>query len=676
MRPIASFDKRNIAYWVAIFLTVSFLQLHRGTSLIVDMSCTRGGVAHLFYDRGTGYNEDDSVVRLVRPGSNHLIFPLPAGTYYALRFDPLNSDSEVAINGMVVDSRAPGSGSIKPDALAPLANIGRFERRTHSVKESAIPGSDDPQLQVHFDDPLQIPSGMGVPESAGVAAVFATALVLLLALFERAKSVRLVVSGMGVVQGLILVMALLSTTHVSIHPDEEHHFSAMSYFDHHWLPPAVDDLEVRPSISDYGLSYLFDLDVVYPLAAKVTAPLSDMLSSAPISARLFNVGLWLALLLMVARDRSLTPAFAVLLFSPQIWYVFSYFNGDALPLFLGMSCVALLIKRNGLSSFITGEGKFGLDAILFAVCIALLLLSKRNYLALVPGLILWIAIRHLGLRWSELICALLALLLLILAEFASGIPSFSDYQGNTIFAATGIVALAFSLWSVFRRASVDQVVRIRLMKVFALVAVAVIVAAPRVVWDVNINGFPGEKNKRIEAVAETLAGGRYKPSAFQHHESYPNLALASKGVGFSQLMFAPYHWIAFSAASAFGVYGYMNVFSPTTIYAFLHVLSVLAAGIVVLAIVRNTTEWEGKAACLCLALCVMIVLSSILHSWAHDFQPQGRYLFPCLPMLALLTHTARPNLPIPVMRRLAVAAFVASVCSFILFGLAAFVAPV
>jgi len=680
MRPRVGFDKMqvarfglNLALWLGIFIIVLFLQLHRGTSLIVDMNISSGGLARLFYDRGEGYAEHDSVARSVRPGNNHLIFPLWAGTYQALRFDPVNNDSEVVISGMSISGAAPESGPIRLGSLIPLANIGKFERRAYSVNAAAAAGSKDPQLQVRFDGPLQVPSGSATGESAGVAAIFATALLLLIALVQRAtKSAGLVVAGMGVVLGLILAMALLSNTHIPVHPDEDDHFRALSYFTHHWLPPAVDDLEVGPSISIYGVSYLAELDVVYLLAEKVTAPLTDVVSSPSISARLFNVGLWLTLMLIAAGDRRTAIAFTVLLFSPQIWYVFSYFNGDALPLLLGLIAAAFLIQSGGLSSFIKGEGKFGFAAVSFAVCMGLLLLSKRNYLILVPGLILWTAIQFLALRWRELVGSVLGLLLLIFAEFAGDMPDFSGRHGNVFFLVLSVIALSFSFWSVCQRAAADRAVRMALLRISALVAIAVIVAVPRVVWDVHVNGLPAEKSKRIEAVAETYAGPEFKPSALQNHQGHPKLWLASQGVGFSQLLFQPYHWIAICGASAFGVYGYMSVYTPLALYILLQAISVLAMGLLVRTLARNSSGSDRQAAVLGLCFCGLVILSSMLHSWLHDFQPQGRYLFPCVPMVALMTDAARRNLPLAAVRWLVLAAFTVGVYSFAMFALPAF----
>src|SRR5207302_9274238 len=91
------------------------------------------------------------------------------------------------------------------------------------------------------------------------------------------------------------------------------------------------------------------------------------------------------------------------------------------------------------------------------------------------------------------------------------------------------------------------------------------------------------------------------------------------------------------------------------------------------ALVRNSSGSDRQSAFLGLSFCGLVILSSMLHSWLHDFQPQGRYLFPCLPMVALMTGAARRNLPLAAMRWLVLAAFVFGTYSFAMFALPAFV---
>jgi len=141
------------------------------------------------------------------------------------------------------------------------------------------------------------------------------------------------------------------------------------------------------------------------------------------------------------------------------------------------------------------------------------------------------------------------------------------------------------------------------------------------------------------------------------------------------MLFSPYHWVAISAASAFGVYGYMSVYAPITIYVLLQALSIIAIGIVVVGLTRGRSQAENKLVSLGLFVCGIVAMTSILHSWVHDFQPQGRYLLPCLPLVALISDAARRNLPLEIMRWLAITAFAVSVCSFAVFGLAAFIKP-
>jgi hypothetical protein len=64
-----------------------------------------------------------------------------------------------------------------------------------------------------------------------------------------------------------------------------------------------------------------------------------------------------------------------------------------------------------------------------------------------------------------------------------------------------------------------------------------------------------------------------------------------------------------------------------------------------------------------------MVAISAYHSWTGDFQPQGRYLFPILPMAAFLFHQYRESLRSRAFKLLFMALFAGSVFSFAWTGL-------
>lgn len=140
--------------------------------------------------------------------------------------------------------------------------------------------------------------------------------------------------------GLIFVMG--RTSQFNAHPDEHLHFKSAQYYMSHWLPPAVGDARSEYTYSYYGISYLDEPDIVYFLAGKLSRVLSFTEFSPFLLARAFNFALF-AILFLILLKYSLEfgiPFYGILLLSPQLWYVFSYFNGDAFGFFVG-TCLTL-----------------------------------------------------------------------------------------------------------------------------------------------------------------------------------------------------------------------------------------------------------------------------------------------------------------------------------------------
>ena len=184
---------------------------------------------------------------------------------------------------------------------------------------------------------------------------------------------------------LIFIMA--ASSRFNAHPDEHLHFKAARYYIPHWLPPVVGDPRAEFTYSHYGISYLDEPDIVYLLAGKFATALSFTGLSPFLLIRMFNFVLFVILLLVLLKYsvEMDIPLHGILLFSPQLWYVFSYFNGDA----FGFSVGIFLVLE--LSKFIRGPEK-GMPPIKIGLWLGMLLLAKRNYYVLIPvlgGVAVW-----------------------------------------------------------------------------------------------------------------------------------------------------------------------------------------------------------------------------------------------------------------------------------------------
>ena len=147
------------------------------------------------------------------------------------------------------------------------------------------------------------------------------------------------------------------------------------------------------------------------------------------------------------------------------------------------------------------------------------------------------------------------------------------------------------------------------------------------------------------------------------------MALRQQGVSFGKL-FTQNRWVTLSFESFCGVYHWMSLFGPVAYYVLMGTL--YAAVLVTVAFAFRKLPWPEVvfgASVFCAA--VVVILLSAYHSWTADFQPQGRYLFPVLPMLAFVLHRYRESLPSRALHLLFIGLFAASVFSFVFVGLRA-----
>ncbi len=195
-----------------------------------------------------------------------------------------------------------------------------------------------------------------------------------------------------------------------------------------------------------------------------------------------------------------------------------------------------------------------------------------------------------------------------------------------------LAGVAGGMWQVVK----GPELRPRLYRLSALIAMAVAVAAPRIWLDRDVNGDSAAKAAKVLAAAEQHGEVRFKPSTLKNDpaSSYPGRNLAAKGVSLGQVLGEPYNWTTQSWRSSLGVYGYMNAFAPDWLYLLISAGMMLCfAGVARLALRDRDFRVD-----LCMVGCasILVLLSSLIHSWAYDFQPQGRYLMPIAALIAAL----------------------------------------
>ncbi|HST28080.1 MAG TPA: hypothetical protein VLK26_06895 [Rudaea sp.] len=648
-----------LAYFLSLWaIVLGFLQVMPQTGAVVHMrlSSPAFGTAQRFqaqwyYDRGKGptspwFSEAESVSAFPAHAESEVTFKLPTGIYRGLRFDPINGDAAVRILSMQWDlPNGESASETGLDNLAPLANIKSMSRNGGGVEITPVPGTSDPQTQLAIASPISLAVPLQSFPNRLAMALEISALAFLAGwlLLTRVGIRLLVVSGMVSAAVLILAMMVASSGTMAYHPDEPSHVASYAYYVDHWLPPAVDDPATIPSTSVWGYSYLFELDVVYDIAAHATQQLREWTDDPVFSARVFQLGLWAILCALALFRRYWTWVLCALLLSPQIWYVFSYFNADAFPLFLSMIAAGLVAdEKNALHEHLSTGSPRRVAYWMAVVCIGLLLMSKRNYLPATAAFVLWLAVIQLDLRARVVIAGLCGLLLLGIATFIADVPAMAHWHMPLSFAGIALAAGAAALTG--RQCWKDKDMRLRLLRLTCFVTLCVSIALPRLAWDVHVNGWPAQKAERIHAVVEARAGQDFRPSVIAQGHGYATSGLAAKGVPLLAVVFEPYGWLRSSLASAFGVYGYMNVVAPTWLY-----VGLIGFAIGLLLVVLNRLRqiepehWLALTS-IVVGSCALVMASSLLLSWVGSLEAQGRYLFPALAIFALALGKASPRL--------------------------------
>ena len=318
--------------------------------------------AELFYDQGYGLSGGDFVIARIHGDDlfHDYTFKIPRKVRY-LRFDPMSTDGTVLINKMEISDR---SGNVLKSFALDRVNpelsaehqIKAFEFSDAGIEVKTEDKANDPQVNILLDDETiqQINNRALLSVKKTLTNLFLTFLLLIgsIVIWKMCKERiyrfidgnffqdKMPILYFGCILGLILSMAFVSG--LDVHPDEIGHAWCSNYYSDSWLPPSVDDPKVLKTISGFGITYLFRLEIVYFLAGKFALLLSGLVNDNYLRLRLFNVMLFFILALIVARKIRNVPLLVLaLVLSPQIWYIFSYFNGDGFAFFIAvLACIA------------------------------------------------------------------------------------------------------------------------------------------------------------------------------------------------------------------------------------------------------------------------------------------------------------------------------------------------
>lgn len=387
---------------------------------------------------------------------------------------------------------------------------------------------------------------------------------------------------------LFLVINLVWQSDFHMHPDEHAHIECLEYFSDHWEFPKVGDSRSEDSYQEpWALSRLDDLGISYFLAGKFRNIAETVFENKAFGDRAFNVLLFFMFFVLGKNKRQLL-FLAPLLCSPQIWYLYSYTNRGAFVLFISLLLAWQLVnKKSYLNIYLKEDNP----------------LSNWKY-CLFPSLLLGVV----SIEQTNYILFILFVFSMLLWRLLS----FVENKKKFIYKCLIFMMMGSSIF-VIRKGI-----------------------------DISINGF-NKQEQRI-AYAEEHAGAEFKPSIATSKDSYHGLRLRDKGIGMTEMFKPEWNWHKMTFQSFAGFYGYYMEYSPKWYYFYV----LLIYALVLLVFIKHAIFQENWKYNLFSALSLTAVsggiLMGLLFSWLHDFQPQGRYIFPIIPIIIVYCGVMLPRL--------------------------------
>jgi ABC-type multidrug transport system fused ATPase/permease subunit len=444
--------------------------------------------------------------------------------------------------------------------------------------------------------------------------------IIIVALFSVVLSARrrlvpfLLYTAVGVMVFQVLIVALLSR--LNLHPDEFSHVFASTFFQDHLFKLAVDHpAMLKTLIPGWGTSYLYENDIVYSLAEKFTSVLTAFGLQDYLRYRLFNFLLLPMLLLVFMADRRNGMWFLLALgLTSQTWYLFAYFNGDALGMFFSFLLGYYFItKRTEIERFFWEKPQFGAVILGFYILCVLIFFTRLQYAIFVFFILGLIYVMKLVERdfWTLMKGSIRILIFLLLVTVPVGMAEFKDQITND-----------------FENGTAIQKIRAE-------------------------NKGPEFKKQHIIATGKNPY----------------NLFLKDTGAPYFEL-FTEHPWLETSFVSSFGVYGYMNILAPMLFYV---ISSFVGVGLTFIFLsvsaFRASSRFRIVVAYFFFSA-FLVLIQSTMYSWLYAFQPQGRYLLAIIPMLAvvLALNPMQKTLPNACIQRYALMVYLVNGTGFAIYG--------
>ncbi len=600
-----------------LLLVLSFFalqQLANYSLLRINLSSSQSAYLKIYWTTHTdpSWSESKSSLISVLGRKKHHIIPLrvPTAQIKQIRIDPsmrrgiktvvreLNfhhlSSPTVSFKGAKELSKFTPNDQIKDLALTTQLSFKSLGRDPWLI-------ADFPSLPTHPEPMLRL-----------VQSFFFAVIIfgLLKAMPWLFRDLRWVAGGMVVALIGVALMALLSAENA--HPDEGTHVVNAQYYTDHYIPPVACSEASRNTYSTYGVSRLDNREIAYYVGGRYLQMVDFVPASAYSKLRYLNVALFLLLTFIALLKIKARILFLPLMLTPQVWYLFSYYNSDALSLFTVMiAAYQVFVSDSFVRQTLRGERPsnsvvwIGLIALLIAMQFWL----KLNYVFYPIFLLM------LGGAWCLLNRRLPVL-----------------QHAKPLFIAAVLGLSLFATWEISRHA---------------------------------VNDFTLQE-KALDC-REVTAGKLYKPST-PLADTHPNYNLRGKGISMIE-MITERNWSERIFYTGIGAYGYLEFLNSYPHYAALSILIVLLFLYATLTIAIKGGAMAGLSVLAMLASMAGITFAAVLNNWDQDYQPQGRYLLVYFPLFGSLLAMYARKLNLTLVSFLAWLSFLLAAYSFFGIGL-------
>lgn len=600
--------------FVSILLSVLYVHYFGNRAFVqLDIKVTETTWFKIYWAKpGKLFSEKNMARIRVRPEQEHYRFFLTnLRTVNKLRIDTHQYVGEAVVKKLVISQEGlqPVSFSSARDflRLQPIFQVARSDYQDDGFTVDSSGG--DPQFL------FIIPSAGSVPymqEMIRIVAIFIGVFFFFFLTEPVRDEIRFIPLLFSAVLVLVIVMASISAPEV--HPDEYVHFDAATYYMDNWLPPAVDDPSIRHTYSVYGVSRLNNREVwCYLLTGKLAKLLATFNLPPYLGLRMFNLLLFAIMVLTVVRYREARLLAIPFLLSPQLWYMFSYCNSDAFALFITfIIAFQVLMPASRLNTFLYSRRNGGLlfGAVFLGLLVSMLFLLKKNFYLFIVFLLGYFLWKH----------------------FLVGVQA-----DRKLFAR-----------------------RITLIVVIALGIVGLKVGA-----DYWVNGV--DRDAKIARLKAQIADPLYNPNT-PLEKKHAHLYRKARGDSLKKLV-VDEKWFGKTFRSSFGMYGYFTISASDAYYDFDRLLGIGFLLFFIGAVLLKAPVPEKLLLLFFIASAISMVAVSLWHSWTADFQTQGRYLFPLIPMLGMVLYHTRRYVPDAGFRLFLLAMFTMSMYSYIYIAL-------